>query len=134
MLPRRRSPDGGLRIVLSHVYAWPEVRRGGERYLHELAAALAGGGHPVTILTSAPTGCRRAEMGVPVVAVRRREFRPPGQQCLAIMGRDDEGDVDLGPRLAVGHARKLPRPIRDPATPMGRPRYRQGGDRRSGPS
>lgn len=83
VLPPRPLPDGGLRIVLSHVYAWPEVRRGGERYLHELAAALAGGGHRVTILTSAPTAGRRSEMGVPVVAVRRREFRPSRYSPLA---------------------------------------------------
>ncbi|MEY2469223.1 MAG: hypothetical protein QOF21_1921, partial [Actinomycetota bacterium] len=33
-----------MRILLSHVYSWPEVRRGGERYLHELGAALVEAG------------------------------------------------------------------------------------------
>jgi hypothetical protein len=43
-----------LRVVLTHVYAWPEVRRGGERYLHGLASALAWAGHAVDIVSTAP--------------------------------------------------------------------------------
>ena len=66
-----------LEVVLTHVYSWPEVRRGGERYLHELGAALAGAGHSVTILTTSAAGPgREADGEVSVVRLRRRRFRP----------------------------------------------------------
>ena len=61
-----------MRIALSHVYAWPEVRRGAERYLHELAAALQDAGHQVTVTTTAPAPHRGLERGVPVRYLRRR--------------------------------------------------------------
>jgi phosphatidylinositol alpha-mannosyltransferase len=65
------------------VYAWPEVRRGGERYLHELAGFLALAGHDVRILT---TGDGPAEVrGVPVQRFRRRGDRVFGAQCLAAL-------------------------------------------------
>lgn len=40
-----------MRIALVHPYPWPEVRRGAERYLHDLSGYLAGQGHDVTIVT-----------------------------------------------------------------------------------
>lgn len=64
-----------LRIVLTSPYAWPEVRRGGERYVHELAAALAGAGHRPRILTAAPSPGRDEVLGVPVRRLRRRRVR-----------------------------------------------------------
>jgi phosphatidylinositol alpha-mannosyltransferase len=64
-----------LRIVLTHVYAWPEVRRGGERYLHGLAAALAAAGHEVEILSTAPEPARSTIDGVPIRYLRRRHLR-----------------------------------------------------------
>lgn len=63
-----------LRIALTHVYGWPEVRRGGERYMHELGAALARAGHDVTILTTAPTAGRGEQLGVPVRYLHRRRL------------------------------------------------------------
>jgi phosphatidylinositol alpha-mannosyltransferase len=63
-----------LRIALTHVYAWPEVRRGGERYLHELGSALKRSGHEVTIFTTARTARRGTELGVPVRYLRRRHL------------------------------------------------------------
>jgi phosphatidylinositol alpha-mannosyltransferase len=61
-----------LRIALTHAFCWPEVRRGGERYLHELAGALARRNHDVTIVS----GSRRSpsitsEDGVRVVRIPR---------------------------------------------------------------
>lgn len=61
-----------MRILLTHQYAWPEVRRGTERYLHELAGALADAGHAVTIRTTAPVASRYEVRGVEVRAWRRR--------------------------------------------------------------
>ena len=40
-----------LRICLVSPYSWPEVTRGGERYLHDLAWYLAGRGHQVEVLS-----------------------------------------------------------------------------------
>lgn len=51
--------SGGLSIVLTHAFCWPEVRRGGERYLHELAASLSRRGHRVTVVA----GARRPSVG-----------------------------------------------------------------------
>jgi glycosyltransferase involved in cell wall biosynthesis len=41
-----------VRIALSHPTYWPEVRRGSERLIHDLASELAARGHEVTLLTS----------------------------------------------------------------------------------
>lgn len=40
-----------MHVAVVHPYPWPEVRRGAERYLDDLAAYLAGAGHRVTIVT-----------------------------------------------------------------------------------
>jgi glycosyltransferase involved in cell wall biosynthesis len=56
-----------VRVALTHVYCWPEVRRGGERLLHELAGAMARRGHDVSILSSASRPSRSMEDGVRVV-------------------------------------------------------------------
>lgn len=75
-----------MRVLLTHVFCWPEVRRGGERYLHELAAALVRAGHDVEILSTAPEAARDDVLGVPVRRVRRRELRPDryGQQAAEV--------------------------------------------------
>ena len=61
-----------MRIAYTHVHSWPDVRRGGERYLHELASAMARRGHDVTIwTTSASSPGRTVEEGVTLVRLRR---------------------------------------------------------------
>ena len=40
-----------LHVALVHPFSWPEVRRGGERYLADLAWYLAQAGHRVDVLT-----------------------------------------------------------------------------------
>jgi phosphatidylinositol alpha-mannosyltransferase len=40
-----------VRIALAHPYSWPQVRRGGERYLADLAAWLEQAGHDVDVVT-----------------------------------------------------------------------------------
>ena len=71
-----------MRLALAHPTYWPEVRRGAERLMHDLAVALP---HDVTIVTSrrGPTA-RTVEEGVRVVRLRhppddrlgRRMFEP----------------------------------------------------------
>jgi phosphatidylinositol alpha-mannosyltransferase len=70
--PSRES----LRIVLSHTYCWPEVRRGGERYLHELGGALTRAGHRVRIVSTGPEAGRSSVQGVPVTRLRTRALAP----------------------------------------------------------
>jgi len=65
-----------LRIVLSHAYCWPEVRRGGERYLHEVGAALVRAGHDVRILSAADAPGHTSVEGVPVTRLRTRSLAP----------------------------------------------------------
>lgn len=62
-----------MRIALLHPTYWPEVRRGAERLVHDLGAALAAQGHEVSVLTSAPGADRGTsyENGVRVVRGRR---------------------------------------------------------------
>ena len=71
-----------MRLALAHPTYWPEVRRGAERLMHDLATGLP---HDVTIVTSrrGPT-TRTVEEGVTVVRLRhppdgrlqRRMFEP----------------------------------------------------------
>jgi phosphatidyl-myo-inositol alpha-mannosyltransferase len=60
-----------LRVALTHAFCWPEVRRGGERFLHELAGALARRGNDVTIVAGARTPSISSEDGVRVVRIPR---------------------------------------------------------------
>jgi glycosyltransferase involved in cell wall biosynthesis len=41
----------GLRVAIVHPFAWPDVRRGGERYLDDLARHVALAGHRVEMIT-----------------------------------------------------------------------------------
>jgi phosphatidyl-myo-inositol alpha-mannosyltransferase len=58
-----------MKIALVHPYTWPEVRRGAERYLDDLAWALVGLGHEVDVLTTTPA--LAASQPFRHVAVRR---------------------------------------------------------------
>ncbi|HVU71877.1 MAG TPA: glycosyltransferase family 4 protein [Mycobacteriales bacterium] len=83
------AKDARLRVLLTHVFSWPEVRRGGERYLHELGAALVRAGHDVQILSTGPQASRDTVLGAPVLRLRRRELMPDRFQALA-------GEVGFG--------------------------------------
>jgi glycosyltransferase involved in cell wall biosynthesis len=64
----------GLSPALMNPCYWPEVRRGSERFAHDLGAGLAARGHTPTLITShrAPASTAR-EDGMTVV----RTWRPP---------------------------------------------------------
>jgi len=53
-----------MRLALTHAYSWPDVRRGGERILHELSTALAHRGHAVTVFSTGSSPGRTREDGV----------------------------------------------------------------------
>lgn len=61
---------GLVRIALLHPYTWPTVRRGGERYLHDLGRWLGEQGHEVDIVTgtdaSAPATSEPGIVRLPV--------------------------------------------------------------------
>lgn len=61
-----------MRVALLHPIFWPEVRRGSERVVRELADGLLARGHEVTLITSHPgRGSTTVEDGLRVVRVRR---------------------------------------------------------------
>lgn len=61
-----------MRIALTHAFCWPEVRRGAERFIPGLAAALVRRGHEVTHFSSAWDAGREEVDGVTVVRIKRR--------------------------------------------------------------
>lgn len=105
-------PDAGLAVALTATYAWPEVRRGGERYLHELAASLVRRGHRVHIVATAPTAGRDEVLGVPVRLVgrhraARRLLGPRGDELwfgAQALARVPRASLDVWHALTVGDA------------------------------
>ncbi len=65
-----------MRIAFTHAYCWPEVRRGAERFIQELGAALVRRGHEVTILSAAWEPTDSELDGVKTVRLRRRKEDP----------------------------------------------------------
>jgi phosphatidylinositol alpha-mannosyltransferase len=63
-----------LRIALTHPTAWPEVRRGSERLLHDLAAHHASAGHEVTLVTTTPAAAGADPPGVKRLVLPRRAW------------------------------------------------------------
>jgi phosphatidylinositol alpha-mannosyltransferase len=64
-----------MRIAVLHPYSWPEVRRGGERYAHDLMWWLAGQGHDVDYVTT--TAGRRSVESVADGRIVRLPRRHP---------------------------------------------------------
>jgi glycosyltransferase involved in cell wall biosynthesis len=60
-----------VRIALAHAFCWPEVRRGAERFLPALGAALARRGHEVVHFSAAWNPRLAAADGVEMVCLRR---------------------------------------------------------------
>ena len=84
-----------MRIALLHPSYWPEIRRGGERLVHDVATGLAARGHDVTLITS-HRGARSVttEDGVRVI----RNWRPPTRLAHR---RSYEFHVTNAPAVAV---------------------------------
>jgi glycosyltransferase involved in cell wall biosynthesis len=79
-----------LRIALTHAFCWPEVRRGAERFVPSLGAALERRGHKVVHFSAAWTPSHGVENGVETVRLRR------------IFKDDYLHEADFGRRL-LGH-------------------------------
>lgn len=74
-----------MRIALVHPFVWPDVRRGAERYVDDLAWYLAGRGHDVELVTGTD-GPDRTEQRPDGVVVHHRHHR--GMVKLARFGVD----------------------------------------------
>ena len=101
-----------LRLAFTHAHSWPEVRRGGERYLHELAAAMARRGHRVTVYGGATRSSRETVDGVHIVRLPRGAAHAPRAEvrfARAVFPRLLAGWYDvvhsLGPQDAVASIR-----------------------------
>ncbi len=89
-----------MRIAITNPYCWPQVRRGSERFMMELADYLAGCGHEVTVIATHvgepqdTTEGRRRMVLLPQRFTRFREQRwlNPGHafalQCRALLKRE----------------------------------------------
>ncbi len=92
---RRSLRCTAVRIALTHALCWPEVRRGAERFIPELGAALRRRGHEVVHFSSAWKSGEAVERGVRTVRLRRH------------FAGDYRHEADFGlrliPRLSLGH-------------------------------
>jgi phosphatidyl-myo-inositol alpha-mannosyltransferase len=92
-----------MRIALCHPSFWPEVLRGGERFVHGLGSTLARRGHEVTLLASHPGRTAVSEEDGMRVVRYRRPPRPPllgyhelhVENIPALVGRLLRGRFDL---------------------------------------
>jgi glycosyltransferase involved in cell wall biosynthesis len=90
-----------LRVALVHPFSWPEVRRGGERYLDDLGGYLAGRGHRVEVITGTD-GPSTTEARRDGVVVRRLHHRLGRRlERMDVSKADAFGAVAL-PRLLIG--------------------------------
>lgn len=73
-----------MRVALLHPTYWPEVRRGSERLVHDVAAGLSQRGAEVTVLTTGPSRATVGrEDGFTVVRARRAPARVAGRRHYA---------------------------------------------------
>ncbi len=71
------SSTAPLRVALLSPCFWPEVRRGTERFVSELAAGLLARGQRPSLITSHPgLPSRRVEDGVPILRLPRPPIEP----------------------------------------------------------
>ena len=106
--PGRERERQVVRVVLTSVHSWPDVRRGGERYVHELAAGLRRAGVQVRVLSTGSTPGTDEVLGVPVRRLKERRWRRYGELDLqAAFGLQSLGSLALlalGGRFDVWHA------------------------------
>lgn len=101
-----------MRVGLTHAFCWPEVRRGGERLVAELARHLAASGAEVTVLSSAFAAGTAVVDDVTTIRLRRRhddEARATADFAARVLPRLASGRFDVvhsfGPRVGVSSLR-----------------------------
>ncbi len=76
-----------MRIVLTHPFCWPYVRRGAERFLAELGRYLSSRGHDVVLLSTKP-GKRTVEKDESGTRILYPQFWCPALSKLRLMPMD----------------------------------------------
>lgn len=66
------APVRSLRIVITSPFAWPWVRRGSERFLHDLSRYLIGRGHRITVYSTGPEDAIEDREGIPYHLLKQR--------------------------------------------------------------
>ena len=62
-----------LRVAITNTFSWPHVRRGSERFIHELSWFLSNRGHKVTIVSTTPDGpARRSDESIAMLHYAER--------------------------------------------------------------
>jgi len=90
--------NGSLRIAVVHPFSWPEVRRGGERYLDDLVWYLTEAGHAVDVVTGTTGPSFDAARGG-VTERRRRNVVPARLSRRNVSPVDTFGWAALRPLL-----------------------------------
>jgi glycosyltransferase involved in cell wall biosynthesis len=90
--------SGSLRIAVVHPFSWPEVRRGGERYLDDLVWYLTEAGHAVDVVTGT-TGPSSETVRGRLTERRRRNVVPPRLSRRNVSPVDTFGLAALRPLL-----------------------------------
>jgi glycosyltransferase involved in cell wall biosynthesis len=86
-----------VRVTLVHPFRWPEVRRGAERYVDDLARYLAAHDHVVTVVTGT-NGPDLVEHGSDgVTTVQRTQIRARGMRRVGLGEVETFGLAALGP-------------------------------------
>lgn len=67
---------GVMKIAITNPTTWPRVRRGGERFLNELARYLAQKGHEVTVISSKPGAKEVTDQSGYTTVCHRRLWHP----------------------------------------------------------
>ncbi len=75
-----------LRVAIVHPFAWPDVRRGGERYLDDLARHVAAAGHDVEMITGTSGPSSRHEVDVSGGRLVHQRLRQPRSGRLEARG------------------------------------------------
>jgi phosphatidyl-myo-inositol alpha-mannosyltransferase len=86
-----------LRVALVHPFSWPEVRRGGERYLADLIWFLERAGHDVEAITGTKGSSSTSREGDVTV----RKLRHLSNRATRVLARDDDESFGIRayPRL-----------------------------------
>lgn len=83
-----------MRIAITHAFSWPEVRRGAERFIQELGAALMSRGHDAVVLSAAWDPVDSTLDGLTTVRLRRFLTDP--------LAHEADFGIRVTPRLLAG--------------------------------
>jgi glycosyltransferase involved in cell wall biosynthesis len=119
-----------VRIALTHAFCWPEVRRGAERFVPALAAALSRRGHDVVHFSAGWKPGRSVQDGVETVRLKRvfrGDYRHEADFGIRLLPHLVRGEFDAAhsmgrhDALAAIRAARVRRGMRTVVTDLGLP-------------